>query len=411
MIPGPGLLPPAWRLPRRIAEAAAALPAPCFIFDRAALRDNIRRATEAGGIFRSFSLGYSVKTNSLPDALTTARRCGCRAEVVSADEYMLARGCGFPDKDIIYNGPLKSPDTFRQAVRSGATVNIETHREIDWLASMPGLSGARVGVRVNINTARMAPGCMAPGELAESRFGFSFESGELAEAVSRINAMEGVRVAGLHLHRTTRLRLPDYYRSLALYAARIAAELQLAPEYIDFGGGYFGGLPGKPGFPVYAQAIRDGLAGSALEDTEIILEPGHALLAEPFCFLTEVIDVKEADGLRFVTLDGSRNDIDPLFRKTSHFRQILLRSGDRPVSPRQIVGGCSCMEDDRFFELLDEPELRVGDRILFTHEGAYTLTLSGLFIRFFPAVYAVDCDGAPKLVREPWTADKILTDR
>ena len=76
---------------------------PCYIFDQAEFGRGISGFKEALLTrFADVAIGYSVKTNSLPYALRQARLHGCMAEVVSHDEYQLARLCGFEPREIIY---------------------------------------------------------------------------------------------------------------------------------------------------------------------------------------------------------------------------------------------------------------------------------------------------------------------
>ena len=111
---------------------------PCFIFHEKEFERSVvgfRQALkEAMG---NGIVGYSVKTNSLPYMLSMAKLLNCYAEVVSGDEYELARACGFSIDHIIYNGPMKSKSTFLEAIAGGAIVNIETKREIEWLKELP----------------------------------------------------------------------------------------------------------------------------------------------------------------------------------------------------------------------------------------------------------------------------------
>ena len=128
------------------------LPTPCYIFDEAEFGRGIDGFKEALLTrFADVAIGYSVKTNSLPYALRQARLHGCMAEVVSHDEYQLARLCGFEPREIIYNGPMKSRETFVEAIQGGAIVNLETKRELEWLAAMPAGRTYNVGIRLNIN--------------------------------------------------------------------------------------------------------------------------------------------------------------------------------------------------------------------------------------------------------------------
>ena len=63
-------------------------------------------------------------------------------------------------------------------------------------------------------------------------------------------------------------------------------------------------------------------------------------------------------------------------------------------------------EYDKLFTLQNQPLLNVGDRILYQNVGAYTMTLSPLFIRFFPRVYLKTLNGY-EIIREEWTVNDL----
>lgn len=385
------------------------LSTPCFIFDEAEFSrgiDGFRNAlTEK---FRDVTIGYSVKTNSLPYAIRKAKELGCMAEVVSHDEYQLARACGYSPRDIIYNGPMKSKETFLEAVAGEGIVNIETKRELEWLKELSGNRNYNVGIRLNINISQVSQED-ADSDDDNSRFGFSDESDEFAEAITTINSLRNVRLSGVHIHRTTHSRSPRFYERTVEYAIRIIEKYQLSLDYIDVGGGYFGIFPNKPTFKDYAAAFSLPIQKYGLDSLKIIVEPGNALTASSFSFLTEVIDVKRVDAkTRFVTTDGSRNDIDPFFRKSDYIKEILSRDDEVSVEHIQIVTGCTCLEYDRLFTLINKPRLNPGDRILYRNVGAYTMTLSPLFIRLWPSVYAIDIDGICKEVRRAGQASDVM---
>ena len=65
------------------------------------------------------------------------------------------------------------------------------------------------------------------------------------------------------------------------------------------------------------------------------------------------------------------------------------------------------MEHDRLYTAVNEPELSVGDRIVFEKVGAYTMCLTPLFIRYFPDVYVYDGQQMRK-VRNAWTAEEYV---
>jgi len=382
---------------------------PCFIFDEVEFVRGISAFGNALATkFARVCLGYSVKTNSLPYSLIQVRRLDCKAEVVSHDEYQFARLCGFSPEKIIYNGPMKSKATFLEAICGGAIVNIDTKRELEWLLELRGERTCNIGLRLNINISHISPED-ADGQDDNSRFGFSDESSEFADALGFIASRPKLRLAGLHIHRTAHSRSPRFYERSVAYAASVIKKYNLQLDYLDVGGGYFGIFSNKPTFEDYAEAFYRPLKTAGLENLKIIVEPGNALTASSFKFLSEVIDVKQVDAkTRFVTTDGSRNDVDPFFKKTDYLKEILYSSENRTIEPLQIISGCTCLEYDRLFTLVDKPRLEVGDRILYNNVGAYTMTLSPQFIRLWPRVYAINGNGEYKLVRRESRADDIM---
>lgn len=60
----------------------------------------------------NYIIGYSYKTNSLPWIIKYFQKQGCYAEVVSDDEYELAKLIHSDLKCIIYNGPIKTKESF-----------------------------------------------------------------------------------------------------------------------------------------------------------------------------------------------------------------------------------------------------------------------------------------------------------
>lgn len=385
------------------------LSTPCFILDEGEFERGVKGFRDALLVyFHQVGIGYSVKTNSLPYALKLAHRLGCKAEVVSHDEYTLARLCGYEPAQIVYNGPMKSRDTFIEAVSGGAIVNLETKRELEWLSALPEGKVYNIGIRLNINISHISPED-AYADDDNSRFGFSDESGEFKQAVDFITSTPKLRLAGLHIHRTAHSRSPRFYSRSVAYAASVIKKYGLRLDYLDVGGGYFGIFPNKPTFKDYAEAFHKPLAEAGLDGLSIIVEPGNALTASAFKFLSEVIDVKNVtDNTRFATTDGSRNDVDPFFHKTDYMKEILYKHDNRTIEPLQIVTGCTCLEYDRMFTLVDQPRLEVGDRILYNNVGAYTMTLSPQFIRLWPRVYSIGRDGECTLVRRAATASDII---
>lgn len=378
---------------------------PYYVIDQKSLDDNFEKLERAlKKHWSNFIIGYSYKTNALPWIIRHFDRLGCYAEVVSEEEYRLAKLVGVKKGNLIYNGPIKTKETFLEAIRDGCIVNIDSEREIDWLDELPRKNRV-IGIRVNFDIERMCPGqsqCPEGG----GRFGFCYENGEFSRAVTMLQE-KGARVSGLHLHTSSKSRGLDIYRAIAMVACDIQKEFRLDLDYVDVGGGFFGGLPTKPQFDEYMALMADILSTQFDKGrTSLIIEPGMAVIGAPVRYVTTVIDVKDTQYNRFVVTDGSRTSIDPLMSKSSYFHSYE-RSADSSIVPKQIICGYTCMEHDRLFEAIDEPALLPGDRIIYDKVGAYTMCLTPLFIKYFPDVY-VERDGVFIKVREAWRPEDYL---
>lgn len=360
---------------------------PFFVIHKALLDQNIKQFKEA--MIRNWpyaKLSYSVKTNSLPWILKYMNECRIMAEVVSEEEYELAKNCGFDNNNIIYNGPIKTKQSFLHAIHNGAYVNIDSSREIEWLCEAKTVSN-RIGIRINI-----------PPELFDEadtdylqdgfRFGFSDKNDGIG-TVLKCLGRAGISSIGLHLHCNSVTRSPRVYVAISRYAVALIEKYNIDVSFIDIGGGFFGGVPGKTAPDEYFQLIAGELYKSKRARKAILMaEPGSALVGSTVDYVTSVIDVKDTEKSRIVTTDGSRIHIDPLWKKKEYMYQIKTRSPD--IIDRQVVCGYTCMDHDRIMTIQQKPALEVGDRIIYHRVGAYSMTFGGLFIRYLPEVFVED---------------------
>lgn len=334
--------------------------------------------------------GYSVKTNNHPMMLQLALEQGLYAEVVSNAEYELAKRAGFPDTKIIYNGPVKG-ETQYIAYEQGAKINIDNLTELEDMITYiernkPKRRG--VGLRVNFNLEAAVPGETATGDDV-GRFGICFENGDLDRAMQVLQA-NGIELEGLHIHYTTQSRSLNVYRAIANKAVEICKRYQVDLQYIDIGGGFWGGrvVEGKPTMPQYAKTIADILKQYFSSDTTLILEPGSAMSATVIDYHTTIVSVKDIRETRIVTVDGSSLHVNP-FMNARNQSVILPELGEQIIEKQEICGG-TCMEKDRFMTVDRKGELLAGSQIVFTNAGAYTISAASDFIVPRAKVYLVE---------------------
>ncbi|WP_222439261.1 pyridoxal-dependent decarboxylase [Sporosarcina sp. BP05] len=361
---------------------------PFFLINKEELEDNILSFESAlKKIWPNSRIAYSVKTNSLPWLLKHLKTQNVIAEVVSDEEYELALLCGYKEEEIVFNGPIKGKAAFLDSINKNSIVNIDSQHELEVFKSNIKESKGNIGVRVNIDTSIFESNDI--GYIEDGfRFGFSDENDELSNAIEIIRFGDMNNRIGLHFHCNSVTRSLSVYRKLAEYAKFIIEKYNISPSFIDIGGGFFGGVEGKPTGTDYITAIHEVLKNTVnIETTMLIVEPGSAIIGSAVEFHTSVIDTKDNDRTRIVTTDGSRINIDPLWSKKNYTYRIEKNTEARIKLEKQVICGYTCMDHDRIMSLLDENILSIGDRLIYEKVGAYTMTFGGPFIRYFPDVY------------------------
>lgn len=329
-------------------QEAKAFSTPFFLLDENHLAnqvDLIHKAFEKYWV--NGLVAYSVKTNSLPYLAKVLYNEGVAAEVVSEDEFdFINKVAQFGRGNIVCNGPIKHESWIDKILTQKCYLNIDSKRElvlVEKYARQHPDEIIKVGLRVNNDIEDIFPNASTAG-IKGSRFGFSYETGELGHAIEYLRSLNTVKITGLHLHISTNLRSLAVYQYIVSKFDEIVKRYSLSDiEYLDAGGGFYGEVPNKPQWADYISTISKELSdrGYMPESLKLIIEPGVSLLAGCFSYYTRVEDVKDTARSHFVVLDGSRNHIDPLMHKTinSYFYSIEQQNKTPIFNRPQILVG------------------------------------------------------------------------
>ena len=370
------------------------LKTPCYIINEDEYRYTIKELMSAYTYRWPGKLiyGYSVKTNHLPYLAKIAYQEGWMLEVVSPDEYEFALECGASTRNIIYNGPQKR-ETVIEAVQNNSIVNLDNLMEVELVcknADKFSSSEVRIGIRINFDLEAECPGeTTCKGVVG--RFGISYENGDVAVAIKMLQD-SGLKLAGLHMHTSSSSRSLKIFSSISRKTVEIIHEYNLLDlDYIDIGGGFFGGnfFPNKPTVDQYAAVICDelqkGLGVDACKKISLILEPGAAILATAMDYLVSVLNIRDIRGRRVVTVDGSVIHINPMMNPHETPCTIINPGPDTDID--QIVGGSTCMEMDRLLPRDLHQLIEMNTQIIFHACGAYMSTHNSSFINAAPSIY------------------------
>ncbi len=352
----------------------------------------IKNYTELLDSFRKYypnsHIGYSYKTNYLPYLCKLIDELGGYAEVVSDFEYSLAVKNGVKPSKIIVNGPYKTSEDLHKYLSNNSIVNLDSFYEIDLIENIAAKNPRKkygVGIRCNFEI----------NESQLSRFGFDVESNEFHSALIKLMNIPNIDIKGLHCH------FPN--RDIESFRTRIKRLLKLSeqllntpPEYIDVGGGYYGKMNDSlaaqfegdvPDFSQYgyevASRIEDYYRGYDQKDKpKLFIEPGGAIVANTIKYVVKVIDIKVIRGQYIATTTGSRFNMG-LFSSSAILPMERFGNPDSIQAPNKYesihLAGYTCIENDYLMKDF-RGKIRVGDYLVFSNVGSYSLVFKPPFI-------------------------------
>ncbi len=382
---------------------------PLFVFSERQMRENIRFAKRTFETrYPKVQFAWSYKTNYLNAICNVYHQEGSWAEVVSRFEYDKAINNGVPGDKIIFNGPDKTDEDLRVAIKNNSPIHIdhldELYRLTDIATEMK--VKPRVAIRVNMDTG------IYP---MWDRFGFNYETGQAWDAINKILASGKLDLVGLHTHIGTYMLTPSAYGVAAAKMADLAIGIKnkydTVIQYIDMGGGFASqntlkgsflkGSDIVPPISEYAEVICTALLNAGFKNTELptlYLETGRALIDNAGFLLGSVIANKRlSDGRKATILDFGVNILFTSFwydHKISPAQEFGMHTEDT------VLYGPLCMNIDVIRENISLPPLNAGDQVVVHHTGAYTVTQSMQFIALRPAVVMIDLMGKPHVIKK-----------
>lgn len=353
-------------------------------------------------------LAYPYKANHLPAVCRQMADLGLAAEVCSPMELWLARQLGVPDDLIVYNGAGRPHQSLADALLAGVIVNLDSARDLDIAARVarahPGRQFA-VGLRCTFPI---------PGRDG-SRFGVPVDEPQFSEALTAVRAAPGLFLAGMHCHMPgPELPLFEHRARRMVSAARLAFP-DTPPDYLDLGGGFYGGVPTSDRGPSpadYAAVLCPPIVsafGLGATGPRLIVEPGTALVATTMSYVTRVVDVKRWNGHTVAMVDGSLLDTSPNRRRTD-FPVTVIAPVAREGSGSFDVAGGTPMPDE-YLALGLPGDIVAGDFLRFDNVGAYTISMTTTFVAPRPAVVEANPDGGWHTVVPAGTPEQVFRDR
>lgn len=212
------------------------------------------------------------------------------------------------------------------------------------------------------------------------------------------------KIEGLHFH--TVFSATDYVplvETVALLKLKLGDKLSQL-KWLNLGGGYlYSQIQNHQPFIDLVKQLK------VAYDLEVYIEPGKAIVGDAGYLVTSVIDCFTSDGKTIAVLDTSVNHNPEIFE---YQRKPELLEANAEGKYSCLLVGSSCLAGDLFGEYQFESMPKLGDRLVFSNVGAYSLIKANRFNGYnLPDIYKVDTENNLKLIkqnnyqnyREQWT--------
>jgi diaminopimelate decarboxylase len=357
----------------RLADVAAAVGAPVYVYSAAAFEARYREFSDAFG--GEALVAYAVKANSNLSVLKTLFDLGAGADTVSEGEIRRALAAGADPSRIVFSGVGKTTAEIAFALKTGvAEINVEAEPELARVAEVAASLNLRapVAFRVNPDVAAGGHAKIATGK-AENKFGVSFA--EAASLYAQASNNAHLNPVGVACHIGSQiLDLAPFeaaFRRMRGLVEQLRGE-GLSVERLDLGGGlgidYFNGAAPPPSIQDYAAMVRRVTEGLGVK---LAFEPGRWISANSGVLLSQVIHVyQRPEGRRFLVVDAAMNDLirPAMYDAYQDIRPMMQRDG--AAGPYDVVGPV-CETGDTFARERSLPPFEAGDFVAFMSAGAY----------------------------------------
>jgi carboxynorspermidine decarboxylase len=191
------------------------------------------------------------------------------------------------------------------------------------------------------------------------------------------------KIEGLHFHTVfSNTNYQSLIETVALLKEKSGHNLTQL-KWLNLGGGYLHSQIAnhQPFIDLIKQLKSD-------YELDIYIEPGKAIVGNAGYLITTVIDSFSSDGKFVAVLDTSVNHNPEVFE---YQRQPELLEADYNGKYACILAGSSCLAGDVFGEYPFEVMPKVGDRLVFSNVGAYSLIKANRFNGYnLPDIYLLN---------------------
>jgi ornithine decarboxylase len=353
---------------------------PFFYTSRDILKKNYETFTH---LFDNAEIYYALKANSEPRVLAYLNELGSGFEAASAYEVSMLIEAGVSAKKIIYGTSIKPAEHIRLAYQAGVDrFAADSKEEVKKIAD--NAPGAKVFIRTIVDDEGSV-------FMMSERFGTPADT--VKEMLLYARSLD-LKAYGISFYVGSQAAHHDMWARGIRKIAPIVEELQkegVTLEVINIGGGFpvhYDNHQDAPELRNIVVAIHNALH-SLPYIPKLIMEPGRALVATSTVLVCQVIARNDRADKPWLCLDaGIYNALYEamIHQGATRYPIHLLNPPTEPTATQLFtLAGPTGDSLDVIARDVELPSyIDVGDKLVFEHAGAYTITMASRF-NGFPA--------------------------
>jgi len=364
-----------------LEQVAAEYPTPFYVYDEAAIIDNVKRINEAYSIFPSYLNFYAVKALPNPYLLKILAKHGMGADCSSLPELLLAEQAGITGEHIMFTSNQTPAHEYEVAEKLGAIINLDDFTHIDFLEKTVGLPEL---VSLRYNPGPLKAGNAIIGEPEKAKYGFTRD--QLFAGFAKLKT-KGVKRFALHTMVASNELDVNYHietaRMLFELAVEIKNQLGIELEFVNLGGGV--GIPYLPSqqavdYHQLANGIKavfdQVLTPAGLTNLGIRTEWGRDVTGPYGWLVTRAVHKKQIYR-DYIGVDATMADLmRPGLYGAYHHVTVAGKENAPATETYDVVGGL-CENNDKFAVERQLPKITVkaddgkGDLVIIHDAGAH----------------------------------------
>ncbi len=357
-----------------ITDLMAVYGSPLYVYSRMDIENNWREFDQAFGDHPHL-VCYAVKANSNLAVLNVLAKLGSGFDIVSIGELERVLVAGGKAGKCVFSGVAKTKIEIERALEVGVRCfNVESASELSRIESVARSVGkqAPISIRVNPNVDAKTHPYISTG-LKENKFGVDMSNA--IDLYQQAQDSKYLNVQGLDCHIGSQItEVSPFLDALdkVLVLLKQLKDKGIDITHLDLGGGI--GIDYEGEQTIDIQNYIDVMI-SKVENIEIILEPGRAIVGNAGIFMTKVEFLKQNSEHSFAIVDGAMNDLlRPSFYNAYH--QVLpINKNAKGTQAHWDLVGPICETGD-FLAKNRALSLSEGDYLALMSAGAYGFTMS-----------------------------------